>query len=132
MASLHDGKIPDSPIHSEVAPVGSRAAINLAVLVDARRSVREYRLGRRRREVAAVSWMWVVLVGVVMPIIAALCRDLVSLWGDAVQRASIERTVRDCTGVIRIVDHTAEGDVLEIEVLLSHEGEPGPDLRSEV
>lgn len=78
-----------------------------------------------------MSWMWAVLV-VVTPIIAALCRDLVSLRRHAVRRASIERIVRGRTGVIRIVDRTAEGDVLEIiEVLPSKQEAPGPDLRHE-
>ena len=73
--------------------------------------------------------MWALLVGVT-PIIAAVCRDLVSLCRHVVRGASIERIVRDRTGVIRIVDRTAEGDVLEIEVLPSSEGAPGLDLRS--
>lgn len=76
-----------------------------------------------------MSWTWVVLAGIT-PIIAALSRQLVSLWGDAVRRASIERLGRDCAGVIRIVDHTAGGDLLEIELLPSHDGEPGPGRRS--
>lgn len=118
------------PLPSVTHPVPVPPEI-LRFLVDAQRSVREYSVGRRRREVAAVSWMWAVLVGGVTPIIAALCRNLVLLWGDSLRRASIERIIRDRTGAIRIVDHTAEGDVLEIEVLPSHEGEPGPDLRSE-
>jgi hypothetical protein len=62
--------------------------------------------------------MWAVLVGST-PIIAAVCRELVSLCRHVVRRASVERIVRDRTGVIRIVDRTAEGDVLEIEVLPS-------------
>jgi hypothetical protein len=73
--------------------------------------------------------MWAVLVGG-MPIIAAVCRDLVLLCRHAVRRASIERMVRDRTGVIRIVDRTAEGDVLDIEVLPFSEGASGLDLRS--
>jgi hypothetical protein len=98
-------------------------------LVDAQRSVREYWVARRRREMTAVSWTWVVLAGV-PPIIVVLCRELVSLCRHAVQRASIERIVRDSTGVIRIVDRTAAGDILEVEVLPSHEAAPGFDLRS--
>jgi hypothetical protein len=76
-----------------------------------------------------VSWMWAVLVGIT-PIIAAICRELVSLCRHVVRRASVERIVRDRTDLIRIVDRTAEGDVLEIEVLPSSEGTPGLDLRS--
>ncbi|MGH3875362.1 MAG: hypothetical protein ACRDSR_28350 [Pseudonocardiaceae bacterium] len=76
-----------------------------------------------------MSWMWAVLA-MVIPIIAAVCRDLVSLCLHVVRRASIERVVRDRTGVIRIVDRTAEGDVLEIEVLPSGDGASGLDLRS--
>ncbi len=72
--------------------------------------------------------MWVALV--VTPIIAGLSRDLVSLHRHAARRASIERIVQDRTGVIRIVDRTAEGDVLGIAVLPPHEGMPGLDLRS--
>jgi hypothetical protein len=63
----------------------------------------------------------VTLVGVT-PIITALCRDLVSLCRHAIRRASIERILRDRTTLIRIVDRTADGDVLEIEVLRSNEG----------
>jgi hypothetical protein len=73
--------------------------------------------------------MWAVLVGLT-PIIAAVCRDLVTLCRHVVRRASIERIVRDRTDLIRIVDRTAEGDVLEIEVLPSSEGTPGVGLRS--
>ena len=76
-----------------------------------------------------MSWMCAVLVGIT-PIIAAVCRELVSLCCHVVRRASVERIVRDRTGVIRIVDRTAEGDVLEIEVLPSSEGAPGLALRS--
>lgn len=76
-----------------------------------------------------MSWLSAVLVGVT-PVIAALCRDLMSLRRHAVRRASIERIIRDSTGVIRIVDRTATGDVLEIEVLPSNEGPSGVDLRS--
>ena len=54
-----------------------------------------------------------------------------SLCHDAVRRASIERIVRDSTGMIRIVDRTAEGDVLDIEVLPSNEGAPGSAVRAE-
>lgn len=75
-----------------------------------------------------MSWTWTMLV--VTPIIAALCRDLMSLWRRVVWRASIERMVRDRTGVIRIVDRTAEGDVLEIDVLPPDEGATRRDLRS--
>ncbi len=78
--------------------------------------------------VAEVSWMWTMLV--VTPIIAALCRDLISLYRPAVRRASIARMIRDCSGVIRIVDRTVEGDTLEIEVLPSGEEATGLDLRS--
>lgn len=74
-----------------------------------------------------MSWIWAVLVGVT-PIIAALCRNL-GLCRHAVRRASIERTVRDRTGVIRIVDRTAEGGLLYIKVLPSTEGAPELDLR---
>jgi hypothetical protein len=76
-----------------------------------------------------VSWMWAALP-MVTPSIAAMCGDLVSLCRHVVRRASIERIVRDRTGVIRIVDRTAEGDVLEIEVLPTSEGMPGLDGRS--
>jgi hypothetical protein len=76
-----------------------------------------------------VSWMWAVLMGS-MPIITAVCRDLVSLYNHCVRRVSIGRMVRDCPGVVRIVDRTAEGDVLDIEVLPSNERAPGLDLRS--
>lgn len=75
-----------------------------------------------------VSWMWAVLVGITP--IAAVCRDLVSLRRHAVRRTSIERIIRDCTSVIRIVDRATEGDVLEIEVLPYSEGAVGLDLRS--
>ena len=77
-----------------------------------------------------MSWMWAVLVGVT-PVIAVLCRNLVSLCHDTVRRASVERIVRDSTGMIRIVDRTAEGDVLDIEVLPSNEGAPGSAVRAE-
>lgn len=75
-----------------------------------------------------MSWPWVVLVG--MPIVTALCRDLVSLRRHALRRESIERIVRDRTGVIRVVDSTAEGEILAIEVLPASEGTPGLDPRS--
>jgi hypothetical protein len=74
-----------------------------------------------------VSWIWAVGA---TPIFAALCRDLVSLCRHVVRRASIERIVRNRTGMFRIVDRTAEGDVLSIEVLPSAEGESELDLRS--
>jgi hypothetical protein len=73
--------------------------------------------------------MWAVLVGVT-PIITVLCRELVSLRRDAVRRASIVRIVRDCTGGIRIVDRTPQGDVLEIEVLPCNEELSRQHLRS--
>jgi hypothetical protein len=76
-----------------------------------------------------VDSIWVVLLWIT-PIIAAVCRDLVSLCRHVVRRASIERIVRDRTGVIRIVDRAMEGDVLEIEVLPSSEGAAGLDPRS--
>ena len=97
-------------------------------VVDVRPSTREYWVARRR-EVPAVSWTWVVLVGVT-PSIASLCRDLVSLYRQAVRRASIEHIIQNRIGVIRIMDRTAEGDVLEIEVQPSVEQAPEPDLRS--
>jgi hypothetical protein len=74
-----------------------------------------------------VSWIWAMLLGVT-PIIAALCRNL-GLCRHALRRASIERTVRDRTGVIRIADPTAEGGLLPVEVPPSPKGAPGPDLR---
>jgi hypothetical protein len=55
---------------------------------------------------------------------------LVSLCRHIVRRASIERIVRDRTGVIRIMDRTMEGDVLEVEALPPSEGAAGSDLRS--
>lgn len=76
-----------------------------------------------------MSWLWAALVGGT-PIITTLCRDLVTLCRHTVRRASIERIVRDHTGVIRIVDRTAEGDVLHIEVLLSTERACEQDLKS--
>ncbi len=76
-----------------------------------------------------MCWLWAVLVGVT-PIVVALCRELVSLRRHAVRRASIERMVRDSIGIIRLVDRTAEGDVLEIEVLPTSESAPGLSLRS--
>ena len=76
-----------------------------------------------------MNWMWAVLAGVT-PIIAALCRDLVSLCPHAIRRASIERIVRDRTGVTRVVDRTAESDVLDIEVLPFNDGAPVLNLRS--
>ena len=72
--------------------------------------------------------MWAV---VVTSLIVALCQELVSLCRSIFRRASIERIVRDSSGVIRIVDRTAQGDVLEIEVLPCNEKASGPDLRSE-
>lgn len=74
-----------------------------------------------------MSWIWAVRVGVT-PIIAALCRNL-GLSRHALRRASIERTVRDRTGVIRIADRTAAGGLLSVEVLPCPEGAPEPDLR---
>lgn len=76
-----------------------------------------------------MSWTWAVLVGVT-PILVAVCRDLTSLYCHVVRRASVERIVRECTGAIRIVDRTAEGDVLEIEVLPSGEDFSSLDSRS--
>jgi hypothetical protein len=73
-----------------------------------------------------VSWTWAV-VGVT-PIIAALCQNL-GWCRHALRRASIECTVGDRTGVIRIADRTAAGGLLSVEVLLSSEGAPEPDLR---
>jgi hypothetical protein len=74
-----------------------------------------------------VSWIWAMLLGVT-PIIAALCRNP-GLCRHALRRASIERAVRDRTGVIRIADPTAEGGLLSVEVLPCPEGAPEPDLR---
>jgi hypothetical protein len=85
--------------------------------------------GAGRREVMVVSWVCAVLLGGT-PIIAAVCRDLVSLCGHAVRWGSIERIIRDRTGVIRVVDRTGEGDVLDIEILPSIEAASGLDLGS--
>lgn len=107
-----------------------RAAASFSVVVDALGSIHEYWAAHLDGgKAAAVSWMWAVLVGVT-PSIIALCRDLVSLCRHAIRRASIGRIVRDHTDVIRIVDRTAEGDVLEIEIRPSAERVPGLDLRS--
>ena len=86
------------------------------MVVDARSPVHEYWVTRGRRKVTTVSWMWAVLAGTTS-IVATLCRDLVSLRRHAVRRASIERMVQENTGLIRIVDRTAEGDLLETEIL---------------
>lgn len=92
--------------------------------------MREYWVARTQTtEVTAVSSTWVVLLSIT-PIIAAVCRDLVSLCRHIVRRASIERIVRDRIGVIRIMDRTMEGDVLEIEALPPSEGAARSDLRS--
>lgn len=73
-----------------------------------------------------MGWIWAV-VGVTL-IIAALCRKL-ELCRHALRRASIECTVGDCTGVIRIADRTAAGGLLSVEVLPCPEGAPELDLR---
>lgn len=78
----------------------------------------------------AVSWMWPVLVGTT-PIIVSLLRDLILLCRHVIRRASIERLVRNRTGVIWIVDRTAEGDVLEVGGIPPFDKCPsGPDLKS--
>ena len=74
-----------------------------------------------------MSWIWAVVVGATL-IVAAVCRNL-GLCRHALRRASIERTVRDRTGVIRIADRTAAGGLLSVEVLPCPAGARELDLR---
>ena len=76
-----------------------------------------------------MSWTWVALVGIT-PIVAAVRRDLVSLCRYAVRRPSIERIVRNHSGVIQIVDPATERNIWSIEVLPSTEKAPELTLRS--
>jgi hypothetical protein len=70
-----------------------------------------------------VSWIWAASVGAT-PIVAALCRNR-GLCRHAGRKASIEGTVRDRSAAIPVVDPTAAGELLYLEVL----GTPELDLR---
>ncbi|HEY2765491.1 MAG TPA: hypothetical protein VGJ13_16000 [Pseudonocardiaceae bacterium] len=66
------------------------------------------------------------LVLAVILIVVRLCRELVSISHQIVRRASVERIVHGRSSGIRVTDRSADGDVLEIEVLPCGELERAP------